>query len=405
MKNCIVGQSGGPTAVINASLCGVASAALKNENIGTVYGAVNGIMGVLGENFIDMADILKTKEDEELLKTTPASFLGSCRYKLPKLDDDKDDFKKIFDVFTKYNIGYFFYIGGNDSMDTVDKLSRYAEKIGYDINIIGVPKTIDNDLMETDHTPGFGSAAKYIATTVREVGLDSDVYDLNSVTIVEIMGRNAGWLTAASVLARNEKCAAPHLIYLPESDFDDEKFFNDIKELNAKGVKNIIVAVSEGIRYADGTYVCDKASSGLVDTFGHKCLSGTAKVLENMVRDNLGFKARGIEINVLQRCASHFTSLVDINEAFEVGAAGVAEAVAGGTGKMMAYERVSNKPYKMQIVSRDIKNIANGERIVPQEWISNGNDVTQEMIDYVQPLIEGTPTLKYENGLPVYLKR
>ena len=404
MKNCIVGQSGGPTAVINSSLCGVATAALKSDKIDKVFGACNGIEGVLNERFLDMAEILKTEEDADILKHTPSSFLGSCRFKLPKIDDE-EFYNNIFDIFTRNNIGYFFYIGGNDSMDTVDKLSAYAKKINYDINIIGVPKTVDNDLTETDHTPGFGSAAKYIATTVREIGIDSDVYNLNSVTIVEIMGRNAGWLTAASILARNELFKAPHLIYLPEAVFDDEKFLNDIKKLNASGVNNIIVAVSEGIKYADGTYVCEAASSGLTDVFGHKNLSGTAKVLENLVREKLGFKARGVEINVSQRCAAHFTSETDVSEAFTVGQRAVKEAENGGTGMMMAFERVSDEPYKIEIKAKEISKIANGERVVPSEWIVDGNDLTDDMITYLRPLILGEPKLKTENGIPVYMKR
>lgn len=404
MKNCIVGQSGGPTAVINSSLCGVATAALKSDKIDKVFGAENGIEGVLNERFIDMSTILKTDEDADILRHTPSSFLGSCRFKLPAITDDAF-YKNVFDIFTRNNIGYFFYIGGNDSMDTVDKLSAYAKKIGYDINIIGVPKTVDNDLTETDHTPGFGSAAKYIATTVREIGIDSDVYNLNSVTIVEIMGRNAGWLTASSILARNDLFKAPHLIYLPEATFEDEKFLNDIKSLNASGINNIIVAVSEGIKYADGTYVCEAASSGLTDVFGHKNLSGTAKVLENLVRNKLGYKARGVEINVSQRCAAHFTSETDIMEAFTVGQAAVKEAENGGTGMMMAFERISDAPYKMEIKAKEISKIANGERVVPAEWIINGNDLSDEMITYLRPLILGEPKLKTENGIPVYMKR
>ncbi|MFA7636178.1 MAG: 6-phosphofructokinase [Monoglobales bacterium] len=404
MKNCIVGQSGGPTAVINSSLCGVATAALKSDKIDKVFGAENGIEGVLNERFIDMSTVLKTAEDAETLNHTPSSYLGSCRFKLPAITDDAF-YKNVFDIFTRNNIGYFFYIGGNDSMDTVDKLSAYAKKIGYDINIIGVPKTVDNDLTETDHTPGFGSAAKYIATTVREIGIDSDVYNLNSVTIVEIMGRNAGWLTAASILARNELFKAPHLIYLPEVTFENEKFLNDIKALNASGVNNIIVAVSEGIKYADGTYVCEAASSGLTDVFGHKNLSGTAKVLENVVREKLGFKARGVEINVSQRCAAHYTSETDVTEAFDVGQAAVKEAENGGTGMMMAFERVSDNPYKIEIKAKEISKIANGERVVPAEWIINGNDLSGEMITYLRPLIMGEPKIRTENGIPVYLKR
>ncbi len=404
MKNCIIGQSGGPTAVINSSLCGVALTAMHSNKIGKVFGAENGISGVISENFIDMSEILSDEENADILKHTPAAFLGSCRYKLPA-DYNDEIYNKIFDIFRKYDIGYFFYIGGNDSMDTVCKLSVYAEKIGYEINIIGIPKTIDNDLMETDHTPGFGSAAKYLASTVREIGLDSDVYSLYSVTIIEIMGRNAGWLTAASSLARTETLLAPHLIYLPESDFSDEKFIADIKEVNAKGITNVVVAVSEGIKYADGTYVCESASSGLTDIFGHKNLSGTAKVLENKVREILGFKARGIELNVMQRCSSHIASLTDLNEAFDVGCAGVNAALAGETGAMMIYKRTSNSPYHIEFESRDISSIANGEKLVPAQWIVNGNDISDEMTEYLRPLILGEAYPVFKDGVPQFIKK
>lgn len=402
MKNCIIGQSGGPTAAINASLCGALTAACESEKIKTVYGAVNGIQGVLNENFVDLGLEFSDIAKRNLLKQTPASYLGSCRYKLPEITET-EIYEKIFDIFDKLGVGYFFYIGGNDSMDTVDKLSRYAKLISYDINIIGIPKTIDNDLTETDHTPGFGSAAKYIATTVRETGLDSDVYDLNSVTIIEIMGRNSGWLTAASVLARTDKLKAPHLIYLPEIPFSDEKFFDDIRTLNANGVKNVVVAVSEGIKYDNGKYVCETVGDGRSDIFGHKNLSGTAKVLENKVRENLGCKARGVEVNVLQRCAGHMLSLTDIDEAFAVGAAGVKEAENGGTGKMLVFVRKSNAPYEIAIECKDVGCIANGEKKVPTEWIVNGNDVSAEMIEYLSPLILGETEIVYENGVPVYL--
>ncbi len=404
MKNCIIGQSGGPTAAINASLCGALKAACESKKIEKVYGAVNGIQGVLNENFLDMKSMFPGETERNLLKQTPASYLGSCRYKLPEITET-EIYEKIFKIFAEHNIGYFFYIGGNDSMDTVSKLSRYAKLVSYDINIIGIPKTIDNDLTETDHTPGFGSAAKYIAATVRETGLDSDVYDLNSVTIIEIMGRNSGWLTAASALARTDKLKAPHLIYLPEIPFSDEKFFEDIKTLNAQGIKNVVVAVSEGIKYPDGTYVCETVGSGLSDIFGHKNLSGTAKVLENKVRQTLGFKARGIEINVLQRCGGHILSLTDIEEAFAVGAAGVKEAENGGTSKMMVFVRKNNSPYEIAIESREVENIANGEKTVPHEWILNGCDVSHEMIEYLAPLVLGEPEITYKNGIPVYLSR
>ncbi len=404
MKNCIIGQSGGPTAAINASLCGALKAAHESDKIEMVYGAVNGIQGVLSESFLDLGKLFSDEHERILLKQTPASYLGSCRYKLPEITET-EIYTKIFEIFDKYNIGYFFYIGGNDSMDTVSKLSRYAKLISYDINIIGIPKTIDNDLTETDHTPGFGSAAKYIASSVRSVGLDSDVYDLNSVTVIEIMGRNSGWLTAAASLARTDRLKAPHLLYLPELAFSDEKLFDDIRRLNAQGIKNVVVAVSEGVKYADGTYVCEASGSGLSDIFGHKNLSGTAKVLENKIRQTLGCKARGVEINVLQRCGAHSLSLTDIEEAYAVGIAGVREAENGGTGKMMVFVRKNNAPYEIAIESRDVENIANGEKTVPLGWIVDGCDVSEEMTEYLSPLIQGEPELIYENGIPVYLSR
>ncbi len=313
--NVIVGQSGGPTAAINSSLAGVIYGAYKNEKIDKVYGMVNGIAGFLDEKITELNEIAENEEKLELLKKTPAAYLGSCRFKLPK--ENGDVYDKIFSLLEKYNIKYFFYIGGNDSMDTVSKLSDMASLRNSDIRFIGVPKTIDNDLPATDHTPGFGSAAKYIGATVREISADSSVYNVQSVTIIEIMGRDAGWLTGASVLAKY-KGLGPDLIYLPERKFSFEKFYNDIKEIS-KVKKNIIVAVSEGIRLEDGTYVCESASSGAVDTFGHKYLGGTAKVLENFIREKFGFKARGVELNVPQRCAGHFLSKTDIDESFIIG--------------------------------------------------------------------------------------
>ncbi|MBC7766108.1 MAG: 6-phosphofructokinase [Hyphomonadaceae bacterium] len=404
--NCIVGQSGGTTAAINASLCGVVQEAMQNKEIGKIYGAINGIEGVLKEKFIDLGVLADKVDFLPALKNTPASYLGSCRFKLPKIAENRAIFEEIFKIFFAYQIKYFFYIGGNDSMDTVAKISAYAKEIGYPISIIGVPKTIDNDLLGTDHTPGYGSAAKYIATTVREIGIDCDVYDLNSVTIVEIMGRNAGWLTAASALARAEGLLAPHLIYLPETPFNDEQFIKDIKTLQNRGIRNVVVAVSEGVRYADGTYVCENASSGMTDAFGHKCLSGTAKVLENRVRSLLGCKARGVEVNVIQRCAGHLTSLTDISESEQIGIQAVKEAIAGSTGKIMVFKRLCDKPYQVTIESKDIEGIANGEKIIPTEWIAKeGNDVTQAFVDYAMPLIMGETTPQFKDGVPVYLKR
>ena len=311
-KNIIVAQSGGPTVAINASLSGVIRQAIESDTYGTVYGSLNGILGILNEQYIDLT--AKAEEDADFLhrlETTPAMFLGSCRHKLPHYMDDDSSYVYIFNQFEKLNIGAFFYIGGNDSMDTVLKLSEYAKTMGKDIRIIGVPKTVDNDLCMTDHTPGFGSAAKYIASSILEIAHDTFIYAVKSVTIVEVMGRDAGWLTAASALARNEYNAAPHLIYLPEVPFHTEEFLLDVKRLLFEQ-NNVIVAVSEGIRDADGNYI--SASKASVDNFGHQQLSGAGKTLEHLVKEKLGVKVRSVEVNVLQRCAAHLASQTDLDE-------------------------------------------------------------------------------------------
>ncbi|MDD3766857.1 MAG: 6-phosphofructokinase [Eubacteriales bacterium] len=401
--NAIVGQSGGPTTVINASLAGVIKGAFAANEIETIYGAEHGIEGVLAENLVNLNERFADPKMLNLLIHTPAAYLGSCRYKLPKEFDEKYD--KIFEVFKKHNIAYFFYIGGNDSMDTVYKLSQYAKRIDYPINIIGVPKTIDNDLAITDHTPGFGSAAKYIGTSIREITRDAQVYDSSTVTIIEIMGRNAGWLAAASALARTENEPAPHLIYLPEMVFDVDKFMADIEKAS-KTYRNVIAVVSEGVKTADGKYVCEGAAASVVDSFGHKQLSGTARVLADMVHAKFGWKVRSIEFSLLQRCAAHVASLTDVTEAEQIGTAGVNAAVSGQTGMMMYFKRVSDSPYKVEIDSYDISKIANVERVVPREWINEeGNDILQPALDYMLPLIQGESTAVFENGLPVYLKR
>jgi len=405
--NAMVGQSGGPTSAINATLAGVYKAARDSEYIETMYGMVNGIEGLLNGNIVDMGINIKTDADIDLLAATPSAYLGSCRYKLPKEKDDAAAFeaayKKIFEIFAQYNIKYFFYIGGNDSMDTAYKVSQYAEKIGYEINVMGVPKTIDNDLAVTDHTPGFGSAAKYIATATREVSRDASVYPAKCVTIMEIMGRNAGWLTAATALARGENCDAPDLIYVPELMFDIDKFLADVKAISEK--KNcVIVAVSEGAKVDKDTYVCEALSSGETDAFGHKHLSGTARVLADIVGDRLGLKTRQIEFGLLQRCAAHSASGTDIAESRLIGAAAVEKAVSGTTGEMVYYIRESNKPYKMAIGSIDIGQIANVERVIPREWINaEGNNVTRDAIDYMLPLIQGEAPIFMENGLPKHI--
>jgi len=399
-NNAIVGQSGGPTAAINASLAGVIKAACDAEQIGTIYGMRNGIVGMMEERLVSLNDLGKDEEKLSLLSKTPASFLGSCRFKLP--EEEGPVYDKIFEVLEKYGIRYFFYIGGNDSMDTVLKLSLYAKKYKKDVQFVGVPKTIDNDLPDTDHTPGFGSAAKYIASTVREISADSSVYSVNSVTIVEIMGRNAGWLTGASALARYNGLG-PDLIYLPERAFSFEKFREDILAIS-KEKENIIVAISEGARTEDGTYVCEAVSSGTTDVFGHKYLGGTARVLEDYVRREFGFKARGIELNVPQRCAGHLLSKTDIDESFCVGSAAVSFALDQKTGIMATIQRMSDTPYTSKCAAVDIKSVANVEKTVPDSYINaRGNDVTEEFVRYAMPLVLGEVSVEYENGLPKML--
>lgn len=399
-KNLIVGQSGGPTAVINSSLYGVVSEGRRHpETIEHIYGMVNGIEGFLNGTVLDFEDVLP-REKLDGLKITPGAYLGSCRYKLPESLQDPV-YPKLFKKFEEMNIGWFFYIGGNDSMDTVLKLSEYAERIGSNVRIIGIPKTIDNDLMVTDHTPGFGSAAKYIASSLLEIAHDTFIYAVKSVTIVEIMGRDAGWLTAASALARNEYSDAPHLIYLPECNFDKDEFLTDVRALLEEH-NNIIIAVSEGIHDAEGNYIC--AGESMEDTFGHSQLSGAGKALEYLIKDNINVKVRSVEVNVLQRCAAHLSSATDLNEAVASGEHAVAFAKQGITASMVTMNRTSNAPYTIEYGYAEIKNIANEAKSVPRAWINErGNDVTEEMVEYLLPLIQGETSISYENGLPNYM--
>ena len=402
-KNVIVGQSGGPTAVINASLYGVVYEALNREDtLGTVYGMINGIEGFLCDQVMDMKP-LELSGELELIKTTPGSYLGSCRYKLPE-DLEDEVYPRLFEKFAAYNIGYFFYIGGNDSMDTVSKLSRYANQIESDIRFIGIPKTIDNDLVLTDHTPGFGSAAKYVASTVREIAVDASVYDnKKSVTIVEIMGRHAGWLAASSVLARKFEGDNPVLIYLPEVAFDQETFIEKVKTA-LETTPNLVVCISEGINDGNGTFVCELASDVGVDTFGHKMLTGSGKYLENLVKERLGVKVRSIELNVCQRCSSSMLSKTDQKEAIASGAYGVTCALKGETGKMIAFNRTED--YRIDYVTEDVNLICNQEKTVPLEWITNeGSDIGEEFIHYATPLIQGDVSVPSENGLPKFAFR
>ena len=400
--NCIVAQSGGPTVAINASLAGVIDGVKKSKKFTRVYGAIHGIQGVLENNFIDLSLMALSKFPlVNTLELSPAMYLGSCRYKLPDFEVDPKPYEIIFDRFEEYKVAAFFYIGGNDSMDTVDKLSKYAEKIGSDVKIVGIPKTIDNDLCLTDHTPGFGSAAKYVASTMLEIAHDTYIYHIPSVVIVEIMGRDAGWLTAASCLARNDYSLAPHLIYLPEVDFDENQFIEDIKNV-LKTSSCVSIAVSEGIHDKDGNYI--SATSAVADKFGHAQLSGTGKALESLVKDRMDIKVRSIELNVLQRCAAHISSRTDINESFALGQAAVKYAAEGMTAVMSTIKRVSNDPYQWIIEPENVALIANQAKTIPLEWITpEKNDVTPEMEAYLRPLIIGEVSLQYKDGLPMYL--
>ena len=391
--NCIVAQSGGPTVAINASLAGVIDGVKKSNKFTRVYGAIHGIQGVLDNNFIDLSLMALSKFPlVNTLELSPAMYLGSCRYKLPDFEVDSKPYEIIFDRFEEYQVAAFFYIGGNDSMDTVDKLSKYANKIGSDVKIVGIPKTIDNDLCHTDHTPGFGSAAKYVASTMLEIAHDTYIYQIPSVVIVEIMGRDAGWLTAASCLARNDYSPAPHLIYLPEVDFDEDQFIEDIKNV-LKTSRCVIVAVSEGIHDKDGNYI--SATSAVADKFGHAQLSGTGKALESLVKDRMDIKVRSIELNVLQRCAAHISSRTDINESFALGQAAVKYAAEGMTAVMSTIKRVSNDPYQWIIEPENVSLIANQAKTIPLEWITpEKNDVTPEMEAYLRPLIIGEVSLQ-----------
>ena len=402
--NVIVGQSGGPTAVINASLAGVFKTA-RDRGAKKVYGMLHGIRGLLEEKYVDLSQHIKSDLDIDLLKRTPSSFLGSCRFKLPEIKDDTEIYDRIFGILDKLVVEYFFYIGGNDSMDTIKKLSDYAILNGSKIRFMGVPKTIDNDLAVTDHTPGFGSAAKYIASITKEVIRDGLVYGTKSVTILEIMGRNAGWLTGAAALAKGEDCEGPDMLFLPEITFDVDKFMRKVGELQEKK-GSVVVAVSEGVKVADGRYVCELTDNiDFVDAFGHRQLTGTARYLAEKISREVGCKTRAIEFNSLQRCASHIVGRVDITEAFQVGGAAVKAAFEGETGQMIILKRVSDDPYLCVTDLYDVHKIANVEKKVPLEWINEDGDyVTPEFINYVRPLIQAELTPMMVDGLPRHLR-
>lgn len=404
MKNLLIAQSGGPTSAINATVAGIIMTAYTSEKVDGVLGAVNGIQGILEEQFIDLKKKIKNSRELELLCQTPAAALGSCRLKLKDPDKDRDQFEKIIQIFRKYDISYFIYIGGNDSMDTVDKLSQYCKEMGiHDIAIVGAPKTIDNDLVGTDHCPGFGSAAKYVGITFAELERDCSVYKTKAVTIVEVMGRNAGWLTASSALARVNGAKGPDLIYLCESVFDNEKFINDVKE-RIETQDSVLVAISEGIKSANGKYVSEQIQSGIVDAFGHSYIAGSAKVLEELVREKIGCKVRSIELNLMQRCAGHMVSATDIEESRMLGIKACQCAMDGNSGVMAAIVRKSDSPYEIIYTAIPVGNVSNKEKTVPVEFINGDkNDVTQKMMDYLYPLIQGEQKQSFKNGIPEHL--
>ena len=398
--SCIFGQSGGPTAVINASAYGVIRTALDAPEITKVYGAAHGIRGVLDDKLYVMDE--EDPKELELLLNTPSSELGSCRYKMKDPSVDDTDYKRILEIFKKYNVRYFFYNGGNDSMDTCNKISKYMQSVGYECNVMGVPKTIDNDLFGTDHCPGFASAAKYIATSCMEVNKDARVYDNGMITVVEIMGRHAGWLAAAASLA-SEFGSGPDLIYLPEVDFEMDKFLADVEAIYNKNGK-VLVAVSEGIHYADGSFVSE-AKTSATDGFGHAQLGGLATMLAEVVKQKLGCKVRGIELSLLQRCGAHLASQTDITEAFTAGKVAVESAIAGQTDYMVAYKRLEGEEYKIEYILLPLADVANFEKKVPLEWINEEkNGLTHDFIDYALPLIQGEPKLPLENSLPRYAR-
>lgn len=402
--NVVVGQSGGPTAVINSSLYGVIKESFNNtDRIDKVYGMVNGIQGFIEDRYIDIRKEM-SDEEIELLKTTPAAYLGSCRYKLPEEFSDSI-YPAIFKKFSDLGIGYFIYIGGNDSMDTVHKLSVYAKKTNSSVRIIGIPKTIDNDLTHTDHSPGYGSAAKYVAATVRDIVMDASVYNAESVTIVELMGRHAGWITAASILARKFENDNPALIYLPENEFCLDEFVESVKKEVEKR-NTVVVCVSEGIKDKEGKFICEYASESGTDNFGHKMLTGCGKYLENVVKDRLGIKVRSVELNVNQRCKEMLSSLTDINEAVMAGEFGVKACLDGQTGMMVSFKREDKNGYRIDCELTDCAYVCNQEKEVPTDWIlDSGKGVTQDFVEYVKPLIQGENIPVMEGGLPKYCYR
>ncbi len=400
MFNIAIAQSGGPTAAINATLAGVFARAEKTEEVDEIYGVLNGIEGIINDHLINLRHIIMNEEDKDLLMKTPSTILGSCRYKLPSLEEDDLQYKTIVENLQKHHVKVFFYIGGNDSMDTVMKLDAYLKREQIDICVVGVPKTIDNDLMETDHTPGFGSAAKYVAISLQEIIRDSRVYSIPSVTIVEIMGRDAGWLAASSCVLRANGEPAPHLIYLPESTFTLEQYIQDVKNAMTR-YKAVIIAVSEGVTFPDGG-----SEEQAKDAFGHTQNAGIGKKLEEYTAKHFQCKVRSIELNVMQRCSSHAASLTDLEESERIGGAAAEFGIEyHQSGIMAAFKRISNNPYRVEIIPCPVQDVANKEKKFPVEWISpEGNNVTVDALNYFLPLIKGEPVLKYKNGIPMHFR-
>lgn len=404
MKNLLVAQSGGPSVAINATLAGIAERAQTSGEIDKIYGALYGIKGVLEDKIINIGDALADPNHIKRLIHTPSSALGSCRMKLKKAEEAPEEYRKIFEIFGKYDIGYFVYIGGNDSMDTVEKLSAYAAANQIEgVSIMGAPKTIDNDLCGMDHSPGFGSAAKYIATTFSELWCDCKVYDVPAVTVVEVMGRHVGWLTAASALARVSG-DAPHLIYLPEVPFDNHRFIADVREQLLE-FPAVLIAVSEGVKYGDGSFVGEDNQNGVTDVFGHKYLSGAGKALESLVRTQIGCKVRSIDLSLMQRCAGHLASSNDLTEAKLLGATALDRAIKGVSGQVSVIKRLSNAPYRVCYDTAPAGEIANHEKAIPREWINErGNFISLEMMQYLTPLIEGGFGSEMKHGIPVHFE-
>ena len=403
MKNVLVAQSGGPSVAINATLAGIFERAVTSSEVGSVLGSLYGIKGVISDNIIDVSEKLSDPNLIKQLIHTPSSALGSCRMKLDSPENIPQTYEAIFETFRRHNIGWFIYIGGNDSMDTVLKLTNYAKNIKADVSIMGAPKTVDNDLCGMDHSPGFGSAAKYIYTTISELWCDIKVYDIPAVTLVEIMGRHAGWLTASSALA-SMQCEAPHLIYLPEVPFDNKRFIEDVREKHSQSPA-LLIAVSEGIKYANGSFVGESEQSGITDAFGHKYLSGAAKTLESLVREEIGCKVRSIDLSLMQRCAGHLASSNDLTEAKLLGVTALDRALKGVSGEVSVINRISDSPYSVQYGTVPASEIANREKLIPREWINErGNFVTQEIIAYLTPLIEGEFGIQSRHGVPAYVE-